>query len=305
MPAHPPVVIEAALNGMTTSDLNPHVPRTVDEIVASGLACLVAGASIIHNHNDEPNYGGATRHRAQPYLAAWRRLRQRQPGLILHPTMAGATAESTVEERFAHLVELHDAGLLPMATCETGTIALAFAGDGMAGATPEPGPPRCRPDTFGNPASDADWILRWCRDREVPVHISIFEPGFLRLVLAYHRSGLLPRAKIQLYLGGEQMLFGLPANSTGLKAYLEMLDGTGLAWMVGVFGGDVAAIGVARLAIERGGHVRVGLEDHFAPPRTPRNEELVREAVELAHAGGRRPATPDEVPHILWAGGPR
>jgi hypothetical protein len=35
MPAHPPVVIEAALNGMTTSDRNPHVPRTVNEIVAS------------------------------------------------------------------------------------------------------------------------------------------------------------------------------------------------------------------------------------------------------------------------------
>jgi uncharacterized protein (DUF849 family) len=205
--------------------------------------------------------------------------------------MAGATATSTVEERFAHLMELHAAGLLPMATCETGTIALAFAGEG---------PPTCLPDTFGNPASDAEWILRWCREREVPVHISIFEPGFLRLVLAHHQAGLLPRAKIQLYLGGERMLFGLPANPTGLNAYLEMLDGTGLPWMVGVYGGDVMGAGVARLAMERGGHVRVGLEDHFAPPRTPRNEELVREAVELAHAGGRRPATPDEVPEILW-----
>ncbi|HEY3239143.1 MAG TPA: 3-keto-5-aminohexanoate cleavage protein, partial [Acidimicrobiia bacterium] len=171
-----------------------------------------------------------------------------------------------------------------------------------AGDTPNPGPPVCRPDTFGNPARDADWILRWCREREVPVHISIFEPGFLRLVLAYHRTGLLPRAKIQLYLGGERMLFGLPANPTGLNAYLEMLEGTGLPWMVGVYGGDVTAAGVARLAIERGGHVRVGLEDHFAPPRMPRNEELVREAVELAHAGGRRPATPDEVAEILWGG---
>ena len=299
MTAHPPVVIEAALNGMTTPDRNPHVPRTVEEIVGSGLACLVAGASIIHNHNDEPNFGGATRHCAEPYLAAWRRLRQRCPGLILHPTMAGATATSTVEERFAHLMELHEAGLLPMATCETGTIALAFAGDPVAGDTPNPRPV-CLPDTFGNPASDAEWILRWCREREVPVHISIFEPGFLRLVLAHHRTGLLPQAKIQLYLGGERMLFGLPANPTGLNAYLEMLEGTGLPWMVGVYGGDVTAAGVARLAIERGGHVRVGLEDHFAPPHTPRNEELVREAVELVHAGGRRPATPDEVPEILW-----
>ena len=300
MTAPPPVVIEAALNGMTTPDRNPHVPRTVDEIVASGLACLVAGASIIHNHNDEPNFGGATRHRAEPYLAAWRRLRQRHPGLILHPTMAGLTAQSTIEERFAHLVELHEARLLPMATCDAGTIALAFTADGPAGAGPDPGPPTCLPDLFGNPSADVEWILRWCREREVPVHVSIFEPGFLRLVLAHGRAGLLPRAKIQLYLGGERMLFGLPANRTGLNAYLEMLEGSGLPWMAAVYGGDVAGAGVARLAIERGGHVRVGLEDHFAPPRTPTNEELVREVVELAHAGGRRPATPDEVAGIFW-----
>jgi uncharacterized protein (DUF849 family) len=293
MTAHPPTVIEAALNGMTTRDVNPHVPRTVDEIVESGLACLDAGASIIHNHNDEPIFGGATRHRSEPYLAAWRRLLQRHPGLLLHPTTAGATADSTVEERYAHYDELHEAGVLGMASCDAGTLALAFRGDGD-------GPPVALPDTFGNSAADVDWILRWCRERELPVHISIFEPGMLRLILAHHRAGTLPPAKIQLYLGGDRMLFGLPANPTSLNAYLEMLEGTGLPWMAAVFGGDVASSGLARLAIERGGHVRVGLEDHHAPPRTPRNEELVREVVELAHAGGRRPATPEEVPEIFW-----
>ena len=48
------------------------------------------------------------------------------------------------------------------------------------------------PETFGNPAADVDWILRWCREREVPVTISIFEPGFLRLILAHHKAGALP-----------------------------------------------------------------------------------------------------------------
>src|SRR5215204_4276037 len=50
-----PIRIEAALNGGTPKDRNPHVPRTVDEIVESALACLEAGAAIVHNHNDEPN----------------------------------------------------------------------------------------------------------------------------------------------------------------------------------------------------------------------------------------------------------
>ena len=63
-----------------------------------------------------------------------------------------------------------------------------------------------------------------------------------------------------------------------------MLGDTGLAWMVGVQGGDVLD-GLAAAAIEQGGHVRVGLEDH-AGPTTPSNEELVARVVELARAAG-------------------
>lgn len=294
MAAAPPTVVEIALNGMTTKAQNPHVPRTVDEIVADGLRCLDAGASVVHHHNDEPNFGGATRHCAGPYIDVWTRLRARRPGLLLHPTMAGATADSTIEERFAHVMELYDAGLSPVATCDAGTLALAFP------AAP-PGGVRSLPQTFGNSATDVDWILRWCRDREVPVHISIFEPGFLRLILAHHSAGSLPpQVKIQLYLGGDRMLFGLPADPAGLAAYLAMLDGTGLTWMAAVFGGDVVASGIASMAIERGGHVRVGLEDHHAPPRQPRNEELVTEVTGLCRAAGRPPASVEDAPEILF-----
>jgi uncharacterized protein (DUF849 family) len=292
MSAAPPTVVEIALNGMTTKEQNPHVPRTVDEIVEVGLRCLDAGASVVHHHNDDPNFGGATRHCAGPYIDVWTRLRARRPGLLLHPTMAGATADSTVEERFAHVVELYDAGLSPVATCDAGTLALAF---------PAPDGVRSLPETFGNSAADVDWILRWCREREVPVHISIFEPGFLRLILAHHHAGSLPRqVKVQLYLGGDRMLFGLPATPGGLAAYLDLLEGTGLAWMAAVFGGDVVTSGIAALAIERGGHVRVGLEDHHAPPRLARNEELVAEVVELCRSAGRPPASIEDAPKILF-----
>jgi uncharacterized protein (DUF849 family) len=290
--AAPPTVIEIALNGMTTKEQNPHVPRTVDEIVEDGLRCLDAGASIVHHHNDEPVFGGATRHCAGPYIDVWTRLRASRPGLLLYPTTASATADSTIEERFAHVGELHDAGLAPMANCDAGTMALAF---------PTPDGIRSLRETFGNPAADVDWILRWCREREVPVHISIFEPGFLRLILAHHRVGALPRqAKIQLYLGGDRLLFGLPPTPSALGAYLDMLEGTGLTWMAAVYGGDVLASGIAALAIERGGHVRVGLEDHYAPPRQARNAELVAEVAALCRTAGRSPATVEDAPKILF-----
>lgn len=85
-----------------------------------------------------------------------------------------------------------------------------------------------------------------------------------------------------------------------LSAYFSMLEGTGRTWMVAVFGGDVVASGIAALAIERGGHVRVGLEDHYAPPRLARNEELVAEIVALCRAAGRPPATVEEAPKIVF-----
>jgi len=68
-----------------------------------------------------------------------------------------------------------------------------------------------------------------------------------------------------------------------------MLEASGLPWMVGVLGGDVSTT-LAELAIARGGHVRVGLED-YAGPRQPRNEELVDEIVAMAQRAGRAIAT--------------
>jgi uncharacterized protein (DUF849 family) len=77
-----------------------------------------------------------------------------------------------------------------------------------------------------------------------------------------------------------------------------MLEGTGLPWSVAVLGGDVITSGLARLALERGGHLRVGLED-FAGPRTPTNEELVEEAAHLAREMSRPVATCTEAAAIL------
>ena len=68
--------------------------------------------------------------------------------------------------------------------------------------------------------------------------------------------------------------------------------------MVGVIGGDVASTPLAELAIQRGGHVRVGLED-YSGPRKPRNVELVAEIVALAARSGRPIATSAEASSLF------
>jgi uncharacterized protein (DUF849 family) len=103
--------------------------------------------------------------------------------------------------------------------------------------------------------------------------------------------------KIQFYFGGPALPFGLPPTVGSLDAYLAMLAGTDLPWMVGVLGGDVRGA-LAEAAIERGGHVRVGLEDH-AGADTPRNEELVGDVVEMARRHGRPLARASEARDII------
>ena len=284
-----PLVIEAAINGSTAKDKNPNVPRSIDEIVAAALACVEAGASIVHNHNDEPNWGEPSTHSPDPYESAWREVWTVHPGLLMHPTTSGERS-AAVEQRFSHTQELHRRGALTMSTADAGCLSVAF--DSPEGPLALP--------TFGNSAADLDWIFTWCREVDVPVHVSIFEPGMLRLALAHHRAGSLPRrTKVQLYFSGPAALFGLPPTQPSLDAYAAMLADAGLPWMVGVLWGDVLGSGLAEAALRAGGHLRVGLED-YAGPEQPTNELLVATAAELGITLGRPPVTIQELDAALW-----
>jgi uncharacterized protein (DUF849 family) len=113
---------------------------------------------------------------------------------------------------------------------------------------------------------------------------------------------------VKLYFGGEWGLtakgqgvtFGLPPSEYALRAYVDMLDGTSLPWSVSVWGGDLMKTPVARLALEMGGHIHVGLEEHFDPDRKPTNVELVEQAVELCSSVGRPIATPSDALRVLF-----
>ena len=78
-----------------------------------------------------------------------------------------------------------------------------------------------------------------------------------------------------------------------------MLEGSGLPWSVSVWGGDMMQTPIARLALERGGHLHIGIEEFYSPDRNPTNEELVLEAVELCAKVGRPVASIRETTEML------
>ena len=201
--------------------------------------------------------------------------------------------------------ELAKSGLMRLAPLDPGSVNFAGPGIGEGGM---PGP---KSSVYSHSYKDCEYILDQLDRRRIAASISIFDASFLRAALAFHRAGRLRHGTlIKLYFGGGYSLsdgtpgaltFGLPPTQKALAAYLEMLEGSGLAWLVSINGGDVTASGLAKLALEMGGHVRVGLED-YAGERTPSNLELVEEVVELAQKAGRRIATPKEAQALLTAG---
>ena len=88
----------------------------------------------------------------------------------------------------------------------------------------------------------------------------------------------------------EEFCFGFPPKPGYLDAHLALLGevAAGAPWMVAGLGVDIRPL--IAPAVERGGHIRVGLEDRPWGVRES-NRGLVEEAVQLVRAAGAEPAT--------------
>lgn len=282
-----PVIIEAAINGVTTKERNPSVPRSSTEIAADALACFEAGAAIVHNHVDLVDVPGEAS--AAAYLEAWEVVVAERPDALLYPTVNFGRGGVN---GYDHIEPLARSGVLRISLCDPGSVNLGRTRDGL---------PRGR-YVYANSFDDVAHQLELCREHGLGASVAIYEPGWMRTILAYHHAGLLPPSLLKLYLCSEQGVtgtpFGLPPTAPALEAYLDLLGDSGLVWAVSVVGGDVVRSGMAELAIEAGGHLHLGLE-FYAGPRTPTNVELVHEAVELIGKLGKRPASPDEAAALL------
>jgi 3-keto-5-aminohexanoate cleavage enzyme len=290
-----PTIIEVALNGQTQKEVNPHVPRSNEEIVEDAIRCLDGGATIIHTHiHDITSPGNKA---AALYLEHFGPILEVHPDALLYPTLGFG---GSVEERYAHVEKLVESMGLRIGFVDPGSVNL--------GGADEDGVPIPIDFAYTNTPHAIRWAFEHCEANGLGPSIAIFEPGFLRHALAYYHSGCLPPgALLKFYMGGEYgymgagfpgLGFGLPPTPWGLDVYLEMMAGCDLPWSVAVLGGDVFDHGLARHALERGGHLHVGLEDYMGDGH-PSNPEIVDRARELCDAAGRRPANAAETVDIL------
>jgi len=283
-----PVIIEVAINGATTKDVNTNVPITPEEIAADALACMGAGAAVVHNHVDML---GDDETVAARYVEGWQPILAERPDALVYPTVAFGPRG---EIGYSHLEPLGRSGLPRLAAVDPGSTNLGRLGpDGVPGGD----------FVYRNSYATISHAFGLCSEWGLGPSLAIYEPGWLRTALLFWEAGRLPKgAMLKLYLATPRGLtgtpFGMPPTAAALDAYLEILGDCPVPWAVSVVGGDAVASDVTGLALERGGHLHVGLE-FFGGERTPTNVELVTEAVALCERVGREVASPAHAASIL------
>ena len=281
-----PVVLECAINGSTTKKKNPHAPDTVQEQIDEMMLVLDAGVTIAHNHSNE--YHEDPEQAAQFYAEVYRPIREKYPHAIVYATVnmdgkaihagRGALAPGAT---VAHHRVLAEAGLANMVLLDTGVAGISILGeDGIANDEifyvyqlwPE----------------DVRFTKQICADFGCGAAVSVYEPGWMKSVVAMARAGTLPRgSRLNLFFGSDRFGSMAPPIPEALELYLKMMEGLDLEWAVGCPEWDQGIMDtpLAQMALERGGGLRIGLEDYTTGPS---NLEQLERAKELVAAVGRQ-----------------
>ncbi|RMH41996.1 MAG: hypothetical protein D6689_09560 [Deltaproteobacteria bacterium] len=277
----PPAIVTAAIVGAeTTRDHTPYLPLTAAEIGQEARRCVDAGAAVIHLHAREPD-GTPTQsaERFGEFIAAIRA----HTDAIIQVSTGGAIGMS-IDERCGPLTL--DGDLAPdMATLNVATMNF---GD----------------DVFVNRRPDVAAVAERIAGRGLVPEIEIYDLGHLDAARELVRRGLVAEP---LHF---QFVLGVPGGLAATERALELL----VAELDDGFPGDttwgVAGVGrwefpMAELALRRGGHVRVGLEDNIYLDKGVLAEgsaPLVDRAVRMARDVGRPIASPAEARRLLGIG---
>ena len=276
-------IIEVALNGPWGRARQPGIPCSVDEIVADGIACARAGASVLHVHAYETPDTQSFDADLYARIIEGIRAVEDVPVYPSIPTTGTGLGPDTMGSaaRYAHLDVLGARGLLELAVIDPGSVNFTAVepGDSPGG-------------TYLNTEADIrHGLVLAVRHKFHPAY-AIYEPGFTRAGAALAEQSNAPTPLCR-FMFSDHFAWGFPPDEGFLDAHVNLHHrmANGAPWMVGGLGVDIRAL--IEPAVRRGGHVRVGLED--APLGTSlSNSDWVDAAVSAIRDAGSEPATPAE-----------
>ena len=270
------IVITAALCGAgTTKEQTPYVPITPEEIAADAVACVKAGASVIHIHIRDKE--GKNTMETDRWIEVVTKVREALAAenldAVLNLTSSGSKFPE--EMRLAHLPILKP----EMCSYDPGTMNWANS------------------YVFLNTPSFLEKLGELTIKEEIKPELEIFDGGMIGNVEYYLEKGFLK----------EPLHYQLVLNvSGGMKGNIENINyivsklRPGSTW-------SISGIGASHMACMLGGiaagctGLRVGLEDNIYMEKgvLATNAQLVERACRLAELAGREIATAAEAREIL------
>jgi 3-keto-5-aminohexanoate cleavage enzyme len=269
----PGALITVAPTGAETAKAEvPHLPTTLDELVAEAKACEAAGASLVHVHiRDDEHRPTLDPTRLRDTVQALRE----QTDLVVQLS-TGGSVHDPLEQRLRVLDADPDSCSL---TCGTTNF-----GD----------------DVFLNPYPFMSRLYVQAQEREVVPEFELFDLGHvaaLRRLIDQHGLPFGGTVHVDFVTG---VPGGMPGTTAALVAGVQMLPAEVTSWSATGIGRTHLPILAAALSM--GGHLRVGMEDNLVygkgqPVRD--NAQLVERAAELATIMQRPPLTTDEARSLL------
>ena len=278
------VVLTAAITGAgDTIQKNENVPVTPQELADSAIKCARAGATVAHIHVRDPETGGVS-HDPELYAETVRLIREADEDIVINVTSGGGgdfipslehpetggegTWIQTPEERFKPIGDL----LPEMCTLDCGSVNM---GDAI----------------YLSPASWLRKQAQMVKDAGVKPELECFDTGHVSFAKQMIEEGLIEGNPMF------QFCLGIPwgaENDTETIEYLKSRIPENAHWSA--FGIGKMQLPTVREVAQRGGNVRVGLEDNIYLRKGVKatNEALVEEAKRILAELDIEPLTPAE-----------
>ena len=273
------IAIEVAIEGSSHHHPDANSPRTADDVVEQALECAALGAAAVRVHARGDS--GGTVNELEAYANIIEQIRSRSD-LIVYPSFPALGFQ---EERYKTVQLLAQRGLLEWIPIDPGSVnftALRRIERGKGGFP------------YGNTDQVITYGLALATKHELNPSMGIYEPGFVRAGAAWTATFSDAPKPLFRFMFSSELTFGFPPEPYALEAYLSLLADAcpGASWMVA--GAETDILPLMPLIAERGGHVRVGLED--ANPESQRtNVEWVEAALAAITQAGGEPATPNDL----------
>lgn len=270
------IVITAALCGAgTTKEQTPYVPITPEEIAADAVACVKAGASVIHIHIRDKE--GKNTMETDRWIEVVTKVREALAAenldAVLNLTSSGSKFPE--EMRLAHLPILKP----EMCSYDPGTMNWANS------------------YVFLNTPSFLEKLGELTIKEEIKPELEIFDGGMIGNVEYYLKKGFLKEPlhyQLVLNVSG-----GMKGNIENINYIVSKLRPSS-TWSISGIGASHMACMLGGLAAGCTG-LRVGLEDNIYMEKgvLATNAQLVERACRLAELAGREIATAAEARELL------